>query len=404
MRIAIISGSFRLGRSYQENVWAEELARTGHAVRVLAAGKEPQAPRRVEAPGGGAYELQTLATRTWPRSILLSRGVGEAIREFRPDLILWLAVGHHFGKEYLRDGDLAAVPLVTTWSEHFGMHEYDWRKKGISLSQRIWAWGYWALRGRVIRAACRRSTLIVGNTPHARHILTLPFRGAERKAIDAKIADLPLGFDPKAFSFDPDLRGRIRASMGLAESNVLICASSRFDPDKWPFLTTIVEALRRVMSRRPEVRAALVGFTDSPTSRKVRDLVASGAMAERFLLEVFADRKRLNELYNASDLAVFGRASISCQESLGTGLVACFSDEGSLHHLVTEEEQAVFFRRDRREDLERAIEEAIGILGRRAQPERLARRRRLAEASRWLGYDRIIGRVLELVEQRPGPG
>ena len=57
--------------------------------------------------------------------------------------------------------------------------------------------------------------------------------------------------------------------------------------------------------------------------------------------------------------------------------MACFSDEGSLHHLVTEPEQAVFFRRDSREDLERAIREAIGILGRRAGRDsgRLRRRR-----------------------------
>ena len=400
MRIAIISGRFQLGRSYQENIWAEQLAERGHAVLVLAAASGKESRQPAAAAGGGAYEVRTLRALSLPRSVLLSRGAGRAMEEFRPDLIVWVAVGHHFGKEFLRSESLRQVPVVTTWSEHFGMHEYDWRKRGISLGQRIWAAGYWALRRGVIMAACRRSTIIIGNTPHARAIVTLPFGPRERRDIDAKTVDLPLGFDPRCFAFDPALRGRIRAELGLQECDLAVCASSRFDPDKVPFLTTIIEALRRVMDKDRRVRGLLVGFTDSPTSRNIRRLVAEGPMAERFTLIPYADRRRLNELYNASDVAVFGRASISCQESLGTGLVACFSDEGSMNHLVKDPAAAVFFRRDSAADLERALDAAIGILDRHAGPGLPAFRARLAQASRWLGYDQIISRALQLLVER----
>jgi hypothetical protein len=292
--MAIISGCFQLGRSYQENVWAEELARTGHTVRVLAAGAGTAAPRAVDV-GGHSYEVQEIATRRWPRTVLISRGADGAIREFGPDLILWIAARHHFAKEFLGAADLAGIPLVTTWSEHFGMHEYDWRTPGIPFSRRVRALGYWALRRRVIAAACRRSTLIVGNTPHARHIVTIPFRGAERQAIDAKTVNVPLGYDRKAFAFEPLLRERARGALGL---------------------------------------------------------------------------------------------------------VARFPDEGSLHPLVKGPPEAVFFRRDSSQDLQRGLKEAIAILDPHAGPDRLAFCRSLAEAGLWLGYDRVISRVLELLAQR----
>ncbi len=35
MRVAVVSATYTQGLSYQENVWAEELARRGHAVRVF---------------------------------------------------------------------------------------------------------------------------------------------------------------------------------------------------------------------------------------------------------------------------------------------------------------------------------------------------------------------------------
>jgi hypothetical protein len=111
----------------------------------------------------------------------------------------------------------------------------------------------------------------------------------------------------------------------------------------------------------------------------------------------------LSELYNASDIAVFGRASISCQEALGTGVVACFANDGSLNHLVTLPEQGLFFAPGDRADLTAKLSEAVARVRSHEGTQREVFRRRLADAAAWLGYDRIIRAILEKLDSPAAP-
>ena len=136
-------------------------------------------------------------------------------------------------------------------------------------------------------------------------------------------------------------------------------------------------------------------------SRGVRDRLAHDPSADRFLCHEFADQKRLNALFNASDIAVFGSASISCQAALGTGLVMGAADEqGTTNFLVKRADQGFFYPPRDDEAMAEQLLAAAACLAERTGSTRQAHRRELAEASRWLGYDQLVQQVLDAAKTR----
>jgi hypothetical protein len=395
MKVCIVLGVFGEHLSYQENVWARQLAEAGHHVRVIVGEGASSGPGTAGGDGAEEYEIRRLPILRLPRAIQITTQLGDAIAEYGPDLILWFAAAQHFGWAICRDDRLAGVPVVTFYSDHYGMHEYDYRKRGISLRQRIWAFGFHVLRGGVMRAALRRSRVIVANTPDTREILLLVVPRAERPEIDRKILHVPLGFDPDKCFRDASLSRSVRAELGIAPRDVLVCLSSRFDPDKAPILEPCLEGIHLAMEEVAELRALVVGMGPGATADRFRRRIAEGPFPERFVCEGFVDTGRLTAFYNASDICVFGRASISCQEALATGLFACFADEAALRCLVRSEGQAAFFRRGDARDLSARLAAVAQEMSGQPPNEREGQRQARTERSRWLGYDRIVPVVLD---------
>ena len=401
MRIAIIGPNFTHGLTYQENMWAEHLTRLGHAVRMLHAGHVTTAPRLLTE-SYGSFQEQQVHTRYLPRSTFSSRGLADAVAEFRPELIV-VHGDKLFAKHVMLDERLANVPLIATFSENAGMHEYDWRKPGISARQRAWAMGFRLMRAGPIRLTCRRAAMLIGNTPQARDILLSLFDDPrERELINRKIVDIPLGFSPEAFRYQPVVRTSVRAELGIADDQIIACASSHLDAVKAQYMIRIIDALRLAMNQCAELRGLIIGFapeSGNAASQRVANHITAGPFAERFIPHNFAAKARLSQLYNASDIAVFGRASISCQEALGTGLIGCFADDGSTRHLVKTAEQAVFFRPGDNEDKARQISSATSLI-KKHSTGRDELRLGLAGSSRWLGYDQIIAAAMAEAQRR----
>lgn len=391
LRIAVVSASYVQGLSYQENVWAEEMARLGHTVRVFRAdvrGTET----RIDSEAGWHYTVQDVQSACLPRHIYFTDALGDALVAFAPDRVLWFGVPMYFGRALYRDPRLADVPAAAFFSLNVGgMHAFDWTAPGLSTKQRLHAFSFHALRGPDVVAACLRANLIVANTPESRDIVLLYPKGKKRAQIADKIVKLPLGFSPHHFAWDPARRAAARAELGFAPDEVVIAMSSRFAPNKEVAIDVSVRALQKMLPRRPNTRALLIGLGDNATSRRVRALVANGPAADRFVLEPFAGRTRLSQLFHAADVAMFARPSISCQEAMGTGVYVTFADDGSMDHLVPDPSQGRFFVRD---DVDHMAETLAGAVDEvQAQPDRAAWRTELAQRSRWLGYDRIADEV-----------
>ncbi|MBN2582460.1 MAG: glycosyltransferase family 4 protein [Planctomycetes bacterium] len=398
MRVAIIVGYFLRGRGYQENVWAERLHLQGHQVCVFTTcWTPPGIDHDPEAPPE-PFEMQRLRARRLPKATMLSWSLGRRVAEWQPECILWFGAGQYFGYTLLRKAGLKDVPVASFFGQCASQHEFDWTLPGIGPKARLRAFAHHVLRGPIIRAACRRSQLIVANTMQTRPILLRQFRSdREREEISRKIVEMPLGFSPDVFSLDERLRGEVRKELGFDDAAVVICMSSRVTDGKRAMLEQLITAIKQCLDRDPRANAMFIGLSDNAPSRYLRQVIESGPSADRFRGLGFANRQRLNALYNASDIALFGQASISCQESLGTGLFVCIGDDGSTSHLISGPDQGVFFAKNDVAALADTLCNSVAaIASHDASDEgRLAFRRQMAEKSQWLSYDRIVSRVME---------
>ncbi|MCA9537433.1 MAG: glycosyltransferase [Myxococcales bacterium] len=376
MRFALISGSYRLGFSYQENIWAEQLAARGHQVRVFAPGRRDDAPKRVAA----GYEEARVATLTLPRNIFLSRGLAAAVRRFAPERILWFGPPQLFGRSIAEDPVLARVPLIAFMGQNRQMHAFDWRDRDAPARDRALALAYQWVRAPEVIAACRRAQLIVANTPETPELIAAMLPAPERLAALAKMRPTPLGFDPATFGDAPEQRRG-------PDGEVVAIVTSRFAPEKEAAIALCLQGLSRAMAQDARLRALVVGLDDGPISRRVRFHFGDDP---RFTLAPFADRRALAGHFHHADVAVFARPSISAQEALGTGLYALLADDGAMDWLLAGPDTGALFAKDDARALADALLKAADRLA-DEPPE--ARSRRAAKARR-LGYDRLIDAVL----------
>lgn len=384
MRIAVISGSFRPGFSYQENIWSEQLAARGHAVRIFT-------PRR-------AAERRPLPVHAIPieripviglasRHLYRTHALAPAVRRFAPTLILWFGPPQGFGVDVAADPHLAAVPLVAFLGENRAMQPFDHAR---TPRDRLRALAYRLARRPAIVLACRRAHRVIATTPETPAILRAMLPPALRET--APIIARPLGFDPATFGPDPTRRRP-------ADGAIVAVVSSRFSPEKLPALRLIVAALDAAMNRAPTLRAVLIGFDGGPSSRAIEALLDASPHAARFERRPFADRCGLARAFHQADLAIFARPSISAQEALGTGLYAVLAD-GAMRGLVDDEDDGCFFAPGDAAALSAALFAATARL---AHEPPTARDARAARAAR-LGYDRIIDALLADLGFRPYSG
>lgn len=397
MRIAVVCGTFRLGWGYQENFWAEELSRAGHSVRVFSASCFSGAPV-----GTQAYELCALPARRLSHGILLSSGLRELIAEYAPQLILWFGVEQFFGRDLITCDN---APIISFFGLNRGMHEFDWRKREVPLLQRLHAISWRVLRGRITRQACRRSDLIVVTVPETREILHLLFSAKEREAIDPRILHVPLGFSPHVYQWSPSTSQSIREELNMAPADVVAIFSCRFYAvRKEERNRNTVRAICSALEARPGLRAILVGFGTDGVSIRLEQSIQQSKVAARVHCLPFAEQARLNELYNAADIAVLPNASISCQAALGTGLTVCLADNGTMDHLIRNPSQAAFFDPAQPGELSRRLMDLANSMASKTTQERYAEREVLARASRWLGYDRLVASVVERMSAQERSG
>lgn len=400
MRICIICGSYREGLGYQENFWAEELAYRGNSVRVIAAAENGK-NIGVTTASCGKYEVSRVPTLRLPHAILLSKHVGNEIHKYRPDCIFWIAIPQYFGRAILCDSSLAYLPFITFFSENPGMHSFYWREPGLGVTERCRALGYQFLRGPIVRNASRRSMFNIGACPTTCEILGNLFPpGQKRDSIAKKTIFIPLGFNHRQYYFDEELRAKARKEFKLNENSLVVCASSRFESGKKrTILDATISGILRTLEMNREAKAIIVGFGENAVSYSFRKQINSSPVGERVQCVPFSDQSQLNKIYNASDIAVFGNATVSCQAALGTGLICCIPDNGTMEHLISVSNQGHIYQFCDSIDLSRAILSAIERITLMNVNQRMDERRLLSKASRWLRYDGMASFITELISE-----
>ena len=402
MRIAVITATFFPDHMYTENNLACLLPKSGHSVRVITCGRRTSKPKFVSVSDGVGYELQSIRTFQLPRGIHISfSDVRESIEDYQPDIIIWLGSGRYFGHSLLHSDSLSDIPVVSLYSEESNWHEFDWRKRGISLRNRFFALAYRILRGPMVKAACRRSTLVVAVTPETAEIIQGLFvhDSDQQEQID-KVVMLPLGFQPEVTRWDPELRVAVREELGFSPGDVVVCVSSNFKAGKVPRLSRIVSGICEAMRQEPMLKALVVGMREGSTSEKIRELIETGPFSDRFVCHEFANQARLTGLYNAADITLFNNPSNSIQAALGTGLYGCLADHKAIRYLLRSPEQGTLYQQDSIEDMGSKLVTSAQVIKKHLSKDHSSFRKHLAAESQWLSYDRILEATLEELQQR----
>lgn len=140
-------------------------------------------------------------------------------------------------------------------------------------------------------------------------------RTIERGLPPDRVVVLPNPIDVEHFKPDLALRGRVRASLGLSENDLLLGYAGRFEPAKG--VQTLARALNAGMSRTPRLHALWVGHGKSEST--LRDITNLGGFPARHHWMPWLDD--VAPAYTAMDLLAlpsegsetFGRVLVEAQ-------------------------------------------------------------------------------------------
>ncbi|XPS85069.1 putative glycosyl transferase, family I [Desulfosarcina variabilis str. Montpellier] len=390
-----MTGYFWEGRGYQENLWAEYLSLAGFQVCVFTSNSHNLIFQNSEVSQGKRFEVTRLTTWRMPFGILLSSKLSRALDRFQPELVFWIGVGQFFGLPLILHRKFRHLPVVSFFGENLGMHEFDWRKSGISFKQRIKAVGFRLMRGGYYRHVFRRSNIIVATKQQTSEILlSLCSSVRERSDCREKLVELPLGYDPRLFRVDAHARRAVRDTYGLKEQDLLIVVSSRFSKGKR--LDRLVKFLSSAFDDNKRLKVVLIGFVaNDPVSESIRRQIDASIYKDRFITQPFLPREDLSRWFNAADIGLYHNPSISVQEAMGTGLYMCLSNDGSMSHLISSAEYGLFFDRNDQASLIRCIRDAAQTVSIHMDNGYHAWRLAASLNHAWLGYDRLTWDLME---------
>ncbi len=219
-----------------------------------------------------------------------------------------------------------------------------------------------------------------------------------------RITVIPNAVDATTFQFgvqsDPDLR----RSLGLDGATVLGFAGSFYG---YEGLDLLIEAARRMLVRRPDLRVLLVG--GGPQEERLRQQVSQAGLTDQVIFTGRVPHDQVQRYYELIDVLAYPRLPIRLTElvtplkpleAMAQGRMFVASDVGGHRELIRHGETGFLFRAGDVAALEEAIE---SVLAQRASwPTIAAQARRFVEVERtWAHsvaryqavYARALGRA-----------
>ena len=402
VQVAVVSATFKQGRSYQENLWAESLADLGFFVTVYAPSEE-KTSRTTESlsPGGMSYQVISIPSHILPRNQVLTDALGDALSENLPHLIVWFGGIMFFGREVYTDPRLSKIPVITIYSlSRRGRQPFKWLGADLTLQDRVKGLAFQLLRAPVLTQSLKRAQLTIANTPECTDIIRQYVWGAERLEWARKHEEIPLGFCPYTFTFRSMLREQARQALPINMGECVVLFSTRFEEDKWPAIEQCFDTFERCVvscqkEGHPLPHMVWVGLDHSDVSERLKNRVTTSKYKIRHHLIQFQSRQRLATWYHIADVALFPQPSISVQEAMGTGITVLCPPDPSLDHLKA------YSSRIYLEPEEYWVDRLYELCRELPAPQSdLEKRELAAHQARPLSYIRLVKRSLKALHAR----
>lgn len=400
MKVMIISGHFSADIGYMEVHLARAFSRLGHEVRVLTTTYVPTVvqtfkPRTYQAglfkEEGYTVERLPLALRL--KTVLVPKGCGKSIREFRPDLVVGIAIAKYMPVMALKWKQSLNYRYIAIFGDRHNDRHLPARSLGEKLDmwlqrlafplKRIWY-------SRVLSCADR----IIFTVPETADFLRAQVPAARTPGVMQKMRFVPLGFDERHFYFDADARRKIRAAHAIGDSEMTMITATKVTPDK--NIEVLIENFGDALRRCGSLRLFLIGLAKNDYSDSIRRKVESSVLADKVICLPFMSHEELRGYYSAADVGFWPREAISIQEAMGTGLLVLLKNDKIVGHLVTEGVNGFFLSQEN--GLAACLRKACAHSPRVA--DRLGERQRVVEFNQRFSYKRLAQQILDTLTDR----
>jgi len=201
---------------------------------------------------------------------------------------------------------------------------------------------------------------------------------------DSKVTVIPNAVDIKRFSGSASPDPALRERLGLDGATVVGFAGSFY---AYEGLHLLVEAINRLASRRPDLRALLVG--GGPQEAALKSLVASRGLGDRVIFTGRVPHDDVSRYYDLIDVLAYPRLKIRLTdlvtplkplEAMAQGRIVIASDVGGHRELIQDQQTGFLFAAGDVDALAGAIDRTVSQ--RDAWPAVRARARRMVENER----------------------
>lgn len=239
-------------------------------------------------------------------------GVEEALRKISPEVVHAHGPWQHGTRVAARLRSDLGYALVI--DEHAYSTTYD---QSRSLRNSLLDMEYRTLRAPKARYALSRADAVVAVSEETDRFLS-QFYGSKN------VHMIPLGVDHRLFCRDDISRKRVRTDLGIGDDEILIVSAGRIERAKR--LDVIVKGALLCGER---IRLMMVGQGDR---EYVRELEAISD--DRVIFVGFKTSRELSSIYSASDIGIWGKASITIREAMSCSLPILLLDTPDMRSLL----------------------------------------------------------------------
>lgn len=381
MKIALVCGHYIPSLGYLEVHLARALVRGGHEVTVITSNSVPQYVQaktdglffkaRETDEGVSVIRLKpffTFGQIVWPK------GVGGALENVNPELVIVIGLGKRFPLPALKKGDYKLAVLL-------GDNAHSYSNRGVLRK----------LVQFVIKRPVYQKALIVADflfhyTPETPEVLSQWLGQKAKQIIEKKSKHISLGFDERSFYYSDSLRAQARNALNLQEDDIVLISVARLGKNK-SFEEWILAA-ERLMAEGLPLKVFFIGAAQDEYGSALRNRLQTGSFPERFLIREFLPHHELNWYYQAADIGYWPITAISVFEGMGTGLYLLVPPAKSLSHIKVHEHFGAFVSANIHDDIRRAV----------ASLNNVNRNTRAELAKKYFGYTSISDSILSSFE------
>lgn len=384
---------------YQEVYLARAYARLGHEVQVFTSTAVSPTGKKIvhsDYPPGISidqrYGYKVLRLRPFFRwgAKVLCRGLRREVNEFRPQIVILLAVAKLFPFPLLNRRTAARERLVAI---HGDALEYV-RGKGFAgkLKYLWYRLSFLVFKGFLYRRVVKLCHRVVLNIPETEELFASFLSARRRKMFLQKKKNLRLGFDPDEFYFDVNERTATRKALGIPDDAIVIMTSTRVNPRKR--LEENVDLIDELAGCGHHLHYIISGFLEDDYGDRLRAYIA-GKKRATFHCLPFLEHDQVRCYFNAADIGIWSKVAISIQEAMGTGLMVMLEKKASVSHLLENGRNGWYFDAGQ---MKPKLSEVLSA-DLRGNDDCVERRRYIARQNfESLSYDEIVRNIIESVE------